>query len=334
MELLPKLSKESLSVLKDQKNLLAFSAGVDSTALFFTLLEYKIDFDIAFVNYQTREESFLEEEYAKELALKYDKKAFIKRVKLPSCNFEQNARVERYNFFKEIIEKENYQNLLTAHQLNDKLEWFFMQLSKGAGVVELLGFDEIRERDRYTLIRPLINYAKEELELFLKKNGIKYFIDKTNFDEKFKRNFIRKNFATPFLKLYKNGVLRSFEYLQKDKDRIYKPILLCKEKELFIFKRKKDDIENIRIIDESVKKLGTLLSKKQKDEILRQKDTVISHKIAISLKGDKIFISPFVKVKMPKSFKEKCRILKIPPKIRGYLYKEIKDLKCLEKLLC
>ncbi len=334
MQLLPKISPKTLSLLKKGKNLLAFSAGVDSTALFFTLLENKIDFDIAHVNYQTRKESILEEEYAKKLALKYKKKIFIKRIKLSWKNFEQNARVARYDFFKEIIEKENYENLLTAHQLNDKLEWFFMQLSKGAGVVELLGFDEIRKREGYTLLRPLINISKDELELFLKKNGIEYFIDKSNFDEKFKRNFIRKNFATPFLKLYKNGVLKSFEYLQKDKERLYSPTLLCKEKKLFIFKRKKDDIENIRTIDETVKKLGVLLSKKQKDEILNQKDIVISHKISVCITDEKIFISPFVKEKMPKRFKEKCRILKIPPKIRGYIYKEIKDMKCLEKLLC
>jgi len=47
------------------KNLLAFSGGVDSSALFFILLEKKIPFDIAIVNYHKREQSKKEVEYGK-----------------------------------------------------------------------------------------------------------------------------------------------------------------------------------------------------------------------------------------------------------------------------
>ncbi len=322
MQQLPKLSEKSLSILKNSKNLLAFSGGIDSTALFFILKEYEIEFDIALVNYQTRKNSILEESYAKELAKKYDKKAFIKRVSLPSSNFEHNARVARYDFFKEIIKKYGYKNLITAHQLNDRLEWFFMQFLKGAGIVELLGFDEIREREFYTLVRPLIEVSKSELLEFLEINKIKYFIDETNQNEKYKRNFIRKNFSDPFLKLYKDGVLKSFRYLQNDKKRVYKLEIIYKEKDFYILKRKEDDTENIRQIDEILKKLGVLLSKESKEEILKQKESVVSHKIAVAIEKDKIFIAPFIKEKMDKEFKEKCRILKIPPKIRPYLYKE------------
>jgi len=322
LQRLPKLSEKTLNLLRRSKNLLAFSGGVDSTALFFILKEYDVDFDIALVNYKTRKNSDAEEEYAKELAKKYSKKAFTKRVSLPSSNFEHNARAVRYGFFKEIIKKEGYETLITAHQLNDRLEWFFMQFSKGAGVVELLGFEEIREREFYTLVRPLIRISKEELSEFLETNKIKYFVDETNADEKYKRNFIRKNFSDPFLKLYKEGVLKSFEYLQKDKERVYKLKILHKEKDFYILERKKDDTESIREIDEILKRLGVLLSKKSKEEILKRKEIVVSHKIAVAIKEREIFIAPFVKAKMSKEFKEKCRILKIPPKIRPYLYKE------------
>ncbi|HHS92170.1 MAG TPA: tRNA lysidine(34) synthetase TilS, partial [Campylobacterales bacterium] len=62
-----KLCSESLSLLSKQKNLLAFSAGVDSSALFFLLLEYEIEFDIAMVNYGLREEADEEEAYVRSL---------------------------------------------------------------------------------------------------------------------------------------------------------------------------------------------------------------------------------------------------------------------------
>ena len=60
------------SVIKNQKNLLAFSAGIDSSALFFLLLEQNIPFDIAIVNYNQREQSKEEVSYAKELAITSD----------------------------------------------------------------------------------------------------------------------------------------------------------------------------------------------------------------------------------------------------------------------
>ena len=89
------------SRIKNNKNLLAFSGGVDSSALFFLLLNHKIDFDIAIVNYNTREQSKDEIEYASFLAKKYDKKIFIKDIKLEtSSNFEKNARDTRYIFIE------------------------------------------------------------------------------------------------------------------------------------------------------------------------------------------------------------------------------------------
>ena len=129
------------SAIKESKNLLAFSAGIDSTALFFLLLEDNISFDIAIVDYNLREQSKKEIAYAKELAKTYNKKIFIKEVFLDGSNFEKKARDVRYTFFKEITEEYNYNTLLTAHQLDDKLEWFMMQLSKGAGLYELIGLN-------------------------------------------------------------------------------------------------------------------------------------------------------------------------------------------------
>ena len=68
------LKNSSLEKLLNSKNLLAFSAGVDSTALFFILLQNNINFDIAIVNYNIRKQSKEEVEYAQELAHKHNLK--------------------------------------------------------------------------------------------------------------------------------------------------------------------------------------------------------------------------------------------------------------------
>ncbi len=305
-------------ILKNSRNLLAFSGGVDSTALFFMLLENQIQFDIAIINYNTRDNSILEVEYAKELAIKYNKKVFIKSVKVTNSNFEKVARDIRYNFFEEIISIENYQNLLTAHQLNDKLEWFFMQLSKGAGAVELFGMDFIEQKQNYCIIRPLLSYTKDELIDFLHSKNIKYFIDSSNSDTKYLRNFFRSEFSDKFLKNYKDGVRESFEFLKKDIAILGENLVEFNYLNFYILKMAKEPIL-IRNIDKICKKLGILLSKNQKYEILKVKDVVVSGKIAITFWNEKVFIAPFVNIKLTKEYKEFCRLQGIPKKVRPYL---------------
>ena len=298
-------------------NLLAFSGGVDSTALFFYLLEKKIPFDIAIVNYHTRKNSDLEVEYAKELAKKYNKNIYIKDCFLNKFS-EKSARDCRYKFFEEIILKYKYSTLILAHQLNDRLEWFLMQLSKGAGLKELISMPKEEKRENYTILRPFIDKSKDEILNYLQKNNIKYFIDESNFDKKFKRNFIRDEFSNKFISLYKEGVKRSFEYLEEDKKLLFQEDWI-NIKELYIIKKTSPKID-IKKIDLIVKKLKKILTKAQRDEIIKQNfSSVIKSSIAIDSNESYIFISPYIKVKLTKEDKEFFRKNKIPPKNRGYI---------------
>ena len=319
----------NFSAIKESKNLLAFSAGVDSSALFFLLLKQNIPFDIAIVNYNVRVQSKDEVNYAKELALKYNKQIYIKDIKLESTsNFEKMARDIRYKFFEEIIDENSYETLITAHQLNDKLEWFLMQLTKGAGLVELIGFNEFEQKENYKVYKPLLEITKEELESFLKQENIKYFIDNSNFDEKYKRNYFRHNFSDKLLSEYTNGIKKSFKYLQDDINSLNIEITPIKNfNELEIYQNQKDNNLNIRIIDNSLKKRGFLLSSAQRKEIIKQKEITISHKINITLNEDFIWICPKIEINIDKKFKEFYRINKIPKNIRNYIYYKKIDIK-------
>ena len=299
-------------------NLLAFSAGVDSTALFFKLLEQNIPFDIAIVNYHKREQSNEEIEYAKSLAKKYNKKIYIKDCYLDDSNFEAKARDCRYKFFEELAKKYGYTDLYLAHQLNDKFEWFLMQFSKGAGLKELISMPKIEKKDIFTIHRPLIEMSKDEILEYLHTNNIKYFVDESNFDTKYKRNYFRKEFSDKFINEFKDGIKRSFEYLQEDKNLLFDEDWIQKEK-LFYFTKQNPKID-IKKVDLILKKLGYILTKPQRDEIIKNNfSLVIGGKIAIDSNDEKIYISPYKTTKMDKKFKEKMRILKIPPKIRGYI---------------
>ena len=316
MELSLKLS----NLLKGKKNLLAFSAGVDSSALFFLLLEHNISFDIALVNYGLRQQAKDEEAYALELSKKYNLKAHIAHAPKFENNFEKNARDFRYTFFDKLMS--NYDNLLTAHQLNDQLEWFLMRLTKGAGVHELMGLEEISVRKEYKVIRPLLQQSKEELLNYLKSNNYHYFVDQSNFEPCYERNIFRERFANELLEGYCEGIKRSFNYLKEDKEALNSGVkMLFHQKELFVIAYKYP-YQIPRVVDQYLKKLGYLLSASQREELKSETSIVFGGVWAVEVTEDKIFIAPYSTEAMPKKFKERCRVAKIPSKIRPYIFRE------------
>ncbi|EAJ3731142.1 tRNA lysidine(34) synthetase TilS [Campylobacter coli] len=317
------IKDEILSFLKKGQNLLAFSYGSDSSALFHFLVQKKINFDLVMINYKTRKNSDLEEQKAKELALEFHKKIFIKIAPVIKGNFEKEARDFRYDFFEKICLEQNYSNLILAHHLNDQLEWFLMQLSRGAGLAEILGMQECEKRSNYTLLRPLLFTSKDEILSYLKENDIFYFQDESNENEKYFRNYIRKNFSNAFVSKFHQGLKRSFSYLSEDRKKLYdfenikeiQGLLICPKNE--------------SLIARAVKMKGLLLSTAQRKELLKG-DCVLGGKIALVYKNEQAIVFEYETCqKLPKNFKEACRIAKIPRLLRAYLYNHKIDISSL-----
>ena len=310
------LNLDFISELKSKKNLLAFSSGGDSTALFFALLFLKIPFDIAIVNYHKRKQASLEISRARNLAFFYQKKCFIRDSTTITQNFEAKARNIRYDFFKEIITKYDYKNLLLAHHLNDSFEWFLMQFCKGTSM-EFMSIPpkaNARFKDKnYHILRPLWKISKKEILDFLHKNNLFYFEDFSNDDESYKRNFFRKNFSNALIKKYQSGITFSLELLNKNNIEI---------KDLGGFYIFNNDNALIKI-SKACKNLGLLLSKNQKlycEKLLERKEfsSAFSGKISIEKMENKIFIAPLKTKILDKKEKEFYRIHKIPQKIRKF----------------
>ena len=259
----------------EKKNLLAFSGGSDSVALFFLLMQNGVDFDIAIVDYALREQSEEEVRYALNLAKKHNKQCFVKKSPKIKTNFEANARSVRYEFFEELIAKYGYENLLLAHHFNDKVEWFFMQLSKGAGLGSMLGFEGVEKREKglikkgvkYHIIRPMIWIQKGEILDFCKANGITFFSDCSNFDSAYKRNFMRLHFVNDFVKNFSKGVRHSFALLEGEKNALYAGRV--KDFGGFCIIEARNVLEALHHIDKYAKQNGYVISSKQRDEIVR-----------------------------------------------------------------
>ncbi len=336
--------------LQHTKNLLGFSGGADSVALFFMLVEQKIAFDIVIIDYGIRAQSKEEVAFAKSLASKYNKLCFAHKAPKFSRNFEANARAFRYKVFEDIIQKHSYKNLILAHHLNDRVEWFFMQFAKGAGVATLLGFDGVQKREGYDIVRPMLWISKDEILSFLKVQNLRFYEDETNADETYKRNFIRHRFTNEFVRDFSTGIQKSLSILQSEKALLYHSKI--QDFKDFIAIEFRNNAQAMYAIDIEIKKQGYILSASQRLEIERTdfsckigsaKDgftiqklnpKLDSHFVDSSLLKDgknspihyttKIIVSKNLdSPKLPKEFKEFARIHRIPVKLRAVLYHHI-----------
>lgn len=317
------LEDKILSKLKDKKNLLAFSGGADSTALFFLLLKHNVPFDIAIVDYGIRGQSKEEVSYAQKLAEAHNLTCHLFNAPKIEQNFEAKARELRYDFFEELIKKYNYENLLTAHHLGDRFEWMLMQFCKGAGCAEIAGMQREQNRGFYTLIRPLLHLDKQELLSYLHANDKVYFEDESNFDEDIKRNSFRHNYSLPLLEKYLSGIKKSFDYLDQDRDQLIKEIEIKSVDEFAYFKSSHNKRADIFAIDKYLKSKLYMLSSNERELLKTQKSVVAGREFLVVQDGNFVFIAPLLqeRAEMTHKFKETCRVLKIEPKLRPYLYK-------------
>jgi len=329
------LNNSSIKQLKGKRNLLAFSAGGDSTTLFFLLRENNIDFDIAIVDYGVRDQSKDEVHYAKNLANQYNKICHTYQAPIIDKNFESKAREIRYNFFDTLITQNSYDNLLTAHHLGDRFEWMLMQFCKGSGCIELAGMQEIQQRDNYKLIRPLLHLDKTELLNYLNSHNIKYFEDETNLDESIKRNSFRHKYSAPLLNQYLNGIKKSFHYIDEDKKILSQEIKITSIDTFSYFKSSQNTRADIFTIDKHLKQCQYMPSAKERELLKMEKTVVLGRKFIVNQEHNYVFILPYQNNKaiLSKKFKEDCRVLRIEPKLRAYLSQNPNIFLTVKKLL-
>lgn len=278
-------------------------------------MENNIDFDMIMVNYNYRSESVLEVDHAKTLSSKHNKKLYLLETKLTKFS-EKNARDLRYDFFDQKMV--NYDNLILGHNLSDKLEWFLMQMSRGAGVSELFGMEGYSTRKGYHIVRPLIEKTKEEIMSELHRRGIEYFYDRSNNDQKFERNHFRHNFSEPFLKKFSKGVAKTFQILEKEKRILESYVLETEKDEFYVYSTSKEMATNL--LSKHLKKCNYVLSGGQRAEFEKNGE-IVAGGYAATFKSGKLYISPFVNKLVRKKDREKMRTLGIPPKHRPYYKK-------------
>ncbi|PCO04623.1 tRNA lysidine(34) synthetase TilS [Microbulbifer flavimaris] len=106
-----------------------------------------------------------------------------------SAGLEAAARDARYGVFDQLLEPGD--QLLLAHHGDDQVETFFLRLLRGAGPQGLSGMRSCRSLGRGTLLRPLLNVARSELESYAREHELSWVEDESNRDLRFDRNYLR-----------------------------------------------------------------------------------------------------------------------------------------------
>ena len=198
---------------KECNFVLAISGGVDSMVLANLFLINNLNFSIAHCNFQLRgKESDDDEMFINKWCSEKDIKLYNKKFstedycKNNKLTIQMGARELRYEWFRELIDKEKHDFIVTAHHIDDQLETFIINSIRGTGIDGLVGIpDKINK-----IIRPLLMTSKDQIIEYSKVNKINYREDSSNDKEDYLRNKIRHS-VIPYLKSDDDNVLLKFK---------------------------------------------------------------------------------------------------------------------------
>ena len=178
-----------------KKMAVAVSGGVDSIALLHWLVEIGADIVCLHVNHGLRVAADVESQYVRDVCEKLNVPCHVFHWTgdKPSTGLEAAARAARYKMMTDFCANNGIEYLLTAHQADDQIETFLMNLSRGSGVFGLAAMQRVSERDGIKIVRPLLNISRDELKKYCDTRGIKYFTDEMNNDARYTRVRIRQN---------------------------------------------------------------------------------------------------------------------------------------------
>jgi tRNA(Ile)-lysidine synthase len=264
--------KNKLDHLNEKSYVVAVSGGPDSLALVALTKAYaytkKIKFRYVLVDHNIRKNSAKEAKQVKKLLKKNQINLnIILNKKKITKNIQGLARNLRYEILSNYCKNNNINTLITAHNLEDQVETFFIRLSRGSGLTGLSSMSLLTKiNNKINLYRPLLDTKKIFLTKISKNVFGKYFKDPSNKNLKYFRTKVR-NLKKPLSKsgieyeqIIKsiNNLASSKNTLNEYREKIFKEIIKKKKNEVVLnFKKFKKHNKEIKIalINESIKRL-------------------------------------------------------------------------------
>ena len=161
-----------------------------------------LQFEVAHCNFGLRgTESDGDAAFVLEMGDKWGAKVYVKNFDtvsysdLNKLSLQEAARRLRYTWFRELLANNPLEYTVTAHQADDVLETFLINLIRGTGLEGLSGIPERAQNIR----RPFLPFQRLEIEAYALSREIPWREDSSNIEEKYLRNRLRHT-VIPHLK--------------------------------------------------------------------------------------------------------------------------------------
>jgi len=264
--------KNKLNNQKKIKYVVAVSGGPDSLALVALTKAYtffkKTSFYYVLIDHNIRKNSNQEANKVKKLLKKVNinLKIFLNKKKIIK-NIQAEARNTRYDILSSYCKKKGVKVLLTAHNLEDQVETFFIRLSRGSGLRGLSAMKPLSKlNNQVSLFRPLLDTKKKFLIKISKNIFGTYFKDPSNKKEKYLRTKVRnlkkplENSGIKYEQIFKSIQNLSLSKMTLDGyfNKIFKELIKKSNKEISINFSKYKNLSRdtkMALINESIKKL-------------------------------------------------------------------------------
>lgn len=175
--------------MSNKRYLVACSAGPDSMALL-DIFRKKYEVMVSHINYHHRPTADRDENILAAYCKKHNLRLFVDDYIPTKGNFQDRARVFRYERFAYYVNEYELDGVLVAHHQDDLIETYLLQKQRGS-TPSYYGLRQEVLIKGVKIIRPLLDKTKKELQLYLEENGIPYGIDESNLSDDYSRNKIR-----------------------------------------------------------------------------------------------------------------------------------------------
>ena len=238
--------------IKNKSFVVAVSGGPDSMALAFLANHFSYENNkkghFVLIDHGIRKNSKKEAIKVKKiLNTKQIKLIILRNKKKITRNVQKTAREVRYSLLSKFCIQKKAKILITAHHKEDQIETFLIRLSRGSGVEGLSSMSQSTKLfNKITLLRPLLEFEKNQLQYISNKIFKKTIKDPSNKDKKFLRTNIRdltKILSQKGLNL--DQIVRSIKNISSTKDAINHYVNLSLRK--FVKVRKNETILNLQM---------------------------------------------------------------------------------------
>jgi len=180
-----KTIKNSCENKKDKPIIISLSGGVDSMVLITILHILKYNIIAVHINYNNRQETSNEEKFIIKWCKFNDIKLYvksineIKRETTKRSEYELLTKNMRFDFYKQIMAKENAEYVMLAHHNDDIIENIFANVCRGRNILDLAVLRQDAVISGVNIFRPMLEYYKNTIYDFANTYQVPYFKDTT-----------------------------------------------------------------------------------------------------------------------------------------------------------